>query len=62
MGISNSTHLDSPIEIQANRGHPAPEIEVARWAVGDTGASVLDQLDFVLAEVTRMSEDGVVPQ
>lgn len=62
MRISDITHLDAPIEIQANRGHPTPEIEVARWAVGDTGASVLDQLDFVLAEVTSMGEDGVVPQ
>ena len=62
MRTSDITHLDTPIEIQANRGYATPEIEVARWAVGDTGASVFDQLDFVLAKVTRVSEDGVVPQ
>lgn len=56
----NATHLDSSVEIEANRGYATADIEVASRAVGDAGASAPHQLDFVLAEVTCVSEDRVV--
>ena len=56
----STTHLDAPIEIEADRGDSTADIEVASRAVGDAGASAPHQLDFVLAEVTRVSEDRVV--
>lgn len=60
--MSNVTHFDAPIEIEAHTGYSAADIEVASGAVGDAGASALHQLDFVLAEVARVGEDRVVSQ
>ena len=56
------TYLNTSIEIQADGGHPTPEIKVASRAVGDTSTSMLHQLDFILSKVACMGEDGVVPQ
>jgi hypothetical protein len=56
----NTPHLDTVIQEHTHSRHPTAQVKVARRAVGETGASLGDEIHLFLSQPDAMGKNGVV--